>query len=70
MQNESLFFNKNCVRRSELGESEAENLRFELAYEGITQATPFPSFYGVVNAIADMARWYKRSGPGHPASGS
>lgn len=43
---------------------EAANLEYGLAMEGITRATLFPDFYGVVNAIKDVVRWQKGDGPG------
>jgi hypothetical protein len=51
--------------RVTLPKSQAERLCVELAYEGITQAALFPNFYGVVEAMKDMARWYREGGPGH-----
>jgi hypothetical protein len=36
----------------------AEQLCCELAYEGITRASLFPNFYGVVETMKDSARWH------------
>jgi len=44
--------------RVTLPRTEAEQLCFDLALEGITRATLFPDFYGVVKAMKDAARWY------------
>lgn len=54
-------------RRITLPRSEADNLCWELAHEGITQATLFPNFYGVVAAMNDMCRWFRPGGPGAAA---
>lgn len=43
---------------------EAANLEYGLALEGITRATLFPDFYGVVGAMKDAVRWQKGDGPG------
>jgi hypothetical protein len=43
---------------------EAANLEYGLAMEGITRATLFPDFYGVVGAMKDAVRWQKGDGPG------
>jgi FRG domain len=51
--------------RVTLPKSEADNLCWEIAHEGITQATLFPNFSGVVAAMNDMNRWMRPSGPGH-----
>jgi hypothetical protein len=51
--------------RVTLPKSEADNLCWELAHEGITQATLFPNFYGVVAAMNDMNRWMRPGGPGY-----
>jgi hypothetical protein len=50
--------------RITLPRSEAKQLCYELAYEGITQATLFPNFYGVVRTMTDMSHWYSPGGPG------
>jgi hypothetical protein len=51
--------------RVTLPQSQAEQLCFDLALEGINQATLFPDFYGVVKAMKDTARWYRANdGPG------
>jgi hypothetical protein len=42
---------------------QAVQLAFDLSLEGITRATLFPDFYGVVGAIRDSAKWQK-DGPG------
>ncbi len=47
-----------------LPQTEAEQLCFDLALEGITRATLFPDFYGVVKAMKDAARWQRNNGPG------
>jgi len=51
--------------RVTLPKAEADNLCWELAHEGITQATLFPNFYGVVAAMNDMNRWMRPGGPGY-----
>lgn len=51
--------------RVTLPKSQADNLCWELAHEGITQATLFPNFYGVVAAMNDMNRWMRLGGPGY-----
>lgn len=43
---------------------QAAELEFALAYEGITRASLFPDFYGVVGAMKDAARWNSGNGPG------
>jgi hypothetical protein len=48
----------------------ADELCFDLALEGINQATLFPDFYGVVKAMRDMVRWYRREGPGESRAGA
>lgn len=48
--------------RITLPKSEAEQLCFDLALEGITRAKLFPDFYGVVKAIEDEAAWYRNDG--------
>lgn len=53
--------------RVTLPKLEADNLCWELAHEGITQATLFPNFYGVVAAMNDMNRWFRPGGPGRAA---
>lgn len=50
--------------RVTLPQSEAEQLCFDLALEGIPRATLFPDFYGVVKAMKDAARWQSNDGPG------
>lgn len=52
-------------RRVTLPKSEADNLCWEIAHQGITQATLFPNFSGVVAAMNDMSRWMRPGGPGH-----
>jgi FRG domain-containing protein len=51
--------------RVTLPKSEADNLCWEIAHEGITQATLFPNFTGVVAAMNDMNRWMRPGGPGY-----
>lgn len=51
--------------RVTLPKSLADNLCWELAHEGITQATLFPNFSGVVAAMRDMNRWMCPGGPGY-----
>ena len=51
--------------RVTLPKSQADNLCWELAHEGITQATLFSNFYGVVAAMKDMNRWMRPGGPGY-----
>ncbi len=51
--------------RVTLPKAQADNLCWELAHEGITQATLFPNFYGVVAAMDDMNRWMRPGGPGY-----
>ena len=51
--------------RLTLPKAEADNLCWEIAHQGITQATLFPNFSGVVAAINDMNRWMRPGGPGH-----
>jgi FRG domain-containing protein len=66
---------KKCQASSSIGwfhrvtlpKSQADNLCWELAHEGITQATLSPNFYGVVAAMNDMNRWMRPGGPGYPA---
>ncbi len=55
--------------RVTLPKSQADNLCWELAHEGITQATLFPNFYGVVAAMNDMNRWMRPGGPGYATFG-
>ena len=50
--------------RVTLPRSQAADLEFGLAMEGVTRATLFPDFYGVVGAMKDTARWHKDNGPG------
>jgi hypothetical protein len=50
--------------RVTLPQAEAEQLCFDLALEGITRATLFPDFYGVVKGMKDTARWQSTGGPG------
>jgi hypothetical protein len=50
--------------RITLPQVEAEQLCFDLALEGITRATLFPDFYGVVKGMKDAARWQRTGGPG------
>jgi hypothetical protein len=50
--------------RVALPRAEAANLEYGLAMEGITRATLFPDFYGVVGAMKDTIRWHKNDGPG------
>ena len=50
--------------RVTLPRAEAANLEYALAFEGVTRATLFPDFYGVVEAMRDSARWLKDDGPG------
>jgi hypothetical protein len=55
--------------RVTLPQSEAEQLCFDLALDGINHATLFPDFYGVVKAMKDTARWYgAKDGPGKKRS--
>jgi hypothetical protein len=49
-----------------LPRSEAERLGFLLAYEGITWASLYPDFTGVVMAMRDWARWSQEGGPVWP----
>lgn len=42
----------------------AKELEFDLAMEGVTRATLFPDFYGVVQTMKDMARWQRDDEPG------
>jgi len=56
-------------RRVTLPKCEADNLCWEIAHEGITQATLFPNFSGVVAAMNDMNRWMRPGGPGHATFG-
>jgi len=44
-------------RRVTLPKSEADNLCWEIAHQGITQATLFPNLSGVVAAMNDRSRW-------------
>jgi len=41
----------------------AEDLEFDLALEGVTRATLFPDFYGVVQSMRDFIRWGENNGP-------
>jgi hypothetical protein len=50
--------------RVTLPRSQAADLEYGLALEGVTRATLFPDFYGVTNAIRDAARWQAEGGPG------
>jgi len=50
--------------RVTLPRAEAANLEFGLALEGVTRATLFPDFYGVVRAMRDSVRWHSKNGPG------
>jgi hypothetical protein len=50
--------------RVTLPRSEAANLEYGLALEGVTRATLFPNFYGVVGAMKDSVRWQRDDGPG------
>lgn len=50
--------------RVTLPKSQATELAFDLALEGITRAALFPDFYGVVQSIKDGIRWQKNDGPG------
>ena len=51
--------------RVTLPQTEAEQLCFNLALEGINWAILFPDFYGIVKAMKDAARWYgTNDGPG------
>lgn len=47
-----------------LPRTEADQLSYDLALEGITRARLFPDFYGVVKAMRDAARWHADGGPG------
>ena len=47
-----------------LPRSEAANLEFALALEGVNRSTLFPDLYGVVRAMRDSVRWHKDNGPG------
>ena len=47
-----------------LPRSQAAELEFALAYEGVTRASLFPDFYGVVGAMKDAVRWNSGNGPG------
>lgn len=47
-----------------LPQSEACNLEYGLALEGITRAVLFPDFYGVAAALRDSARFQRNDGPG------
>lgn len=47
-----------------LPRSEADQLGYDLALEGITRARLFPDFYGVAKAMRDAARWQVDGGPG------
>jgi hypothetical protein len=53
--------------RITLPQLQADNLCWELAHEGITKATLFPNFDGVVAAMEDMDRWMSCGGPGCPS---
>lgn len=57
---------KNCawLYRITLPRSEADNLRWELAHEGITMAALCPNFRGVVAAMEDMDWLMRSKGPG------
>lgn len=50
--------------RVTLPRSEAADLEYGLALEGVTRCTLFPDFYGVVEAMRDYARWQRDDGPG------
>lgn len=45
-------------------QSLADELSFDLALEGITEATLYPDFYGVVRAVEDLYRFHHNDGPG------
>lgn len=51
--------------RVTLPRSQAEQLEFDLALEGITRAVLFPDFSGVVGTMKDTDRWMREGGPGH-----
>ncbi|MGH7981606.1 MAG: FRG domain-containing protein [Candidatus Udaeobacter sp.] len=51
--------------RVTLPQAEADNLCWEIAHQGVTQATLFPNFSGVVAAMKDMNRWMSPGGPGY-----
>jgi hypothetical protein len=60
-----LSSNRGWFYRLTLPKSEADNLCWQIAHEGITQATLFPNFSGVVAAINEMNRWMRPGGPGN-----
>ena len=51
-------------QRITLPKAEAEDLSFQLSLEGITQASLFPDFHGVVDTMKDFAHWQGAEGPG------
>jgi hypothetical protein len=51
--------------RVTLPRSQAEQLEFDLALEGVTRATLFPDFAGVAGTMRDTDRWMREGGPGH-----